>query len=61
MSKVTIVINTDNAAFEEDTSGELGRIFRELADEFANGDLRDNGRIYDINGNSVGTYDVVED
>jgi hypothetical protein len=61
MSSITIKFDTDNAAFEEDFNGNVSWILKRLSDDADNGDLRDNGNIYDINGNRVGTYDVVED
>jgi len=49
-----IRFETDNAAFEDTT--EIGRILREVAAQFDEG--RASGSIRDINGNTVGTYDL---
>lgn len=50
---MTITIKTDNAAFE-DKGVELARILRRLADamESTNGEY--NGKLIDVNGNTVG-------
>jgi hypothetical protein len=50
---LTITINTDNAAFEDDMRGELARILRKLAKDFEQGN--NPTTIRDINGNTVGT------
>ena len=60
----TLNIKTDNAAFqgyEEDAPGELracqmevARILRAVADQIE--ELSWRGTLFDINGNSVGTY-----
>jgi len=61
--KLTIEINLDNAAFEDDPS-ETARILRHIAtvvdgglDEYAPGDR---GKIGDINGNAVGFWKVTD-
>lgn len=51
-----IVINMDNAAFEDHPHIELARILRELATMAESGDYARTPR--DINGNAVGTFDV---
>jgi len=55
---LTIKVKTDNAAFEDDNLGpELARILRALAARVEEADgSDDNGLIFDINGNSVGTW-----
>ena len=48
-----LVIDTDNAAFEDSPTGEIARILRQMADDIEEtGDVR-NPR--DYNGNQVGT------
>jgi hypothetical protein len=59
--KVTIEIETGNAAFDEGDSGyEVARILRKLANEFENYDPATlGGRIlFDYNGNKVGGVKV---
>ena len=54
MSNVTIVIDTDNAAFDDGNSGyELARILRMLANAYEDGYAEDK-RLLDVNGNTVG-------
>jgi hypothetical protein len=53
MNKITIVINTVNAAFEDMPEYEVVRILRELADKLETG--RQPDYILDINGNNVGS------
>jgi hypothetical protein len=58
MKKVTITINTENAAFEEDNCGiELARILRCIANSFENVDIAD-CPIFDINDNKCGKITV---
>jgi hypothetical protein len=56
---ITITINTDNAAFEDDPD-EFGRILRHLADmgQRGNYDAMDGKRIMDANGNKVGQVTI---
>ena len=64
---ITITINTDNAAFEDDPSSEVARILRQLIDRLTRGaaadDLQeaDGIKLRDINGNMVGSVSVEED
>jgi len=58
---ITITINTDNAAFEDDRGAEVARILTKLARY-----IRDNGpeyahcrRLMDANGNAVGTVEAI--
>ena len=53
-----ININLDNAAFEDE--GEISRILRKLADKISYDGSIDSGKIIDINGNSVGTWEITE-
>ena len=59
MARLTITINTDNAAFERDAFEEVSRILRELSDELKHRSIPT--KVRDINGNTVGTVRVSED
>ena len=48
----TIIIDTDNAAFEGNAGAEVARILRVLAEKVDDG--LNNVSLYDINGNKVG-------
>lgn len=51
--------DTGNAAFTDgNASAECVRILRETADKLEAG--KDHGKVYDINGNPVGTWDFCE-
>lgn len=59
--KITITINTDNAAFEDESGSEVARILRELCNEIEGRDIlgNDDGtNLRDINGNRVGVMEV---
>lgn len=60
---LTVNIETGNAAFhdeEGEPSGhEAARILRELADRLEAGDT--SGKVRDINGNTVGSFELAED
>lgn len=63
MTKITIEINCDNAAFEDNPPEEVARILSRLvcALEDADSDALpefDGDVLYDSNGNRVGTVDV---
>ena len=51
-------ISTDNAAFHDDTdpSAEVSRILGRLAARLGELTEADKGKLYDINGNTVGTW-----
>ncbi len=51
---ITIKIKTDNDAFREDFGGEVARILRDIADDFANNGSSQTS-YNDINGNKVAT------
>jgi hypothetical protein len=58
---LTITIEMDNAAFEEEGSGnEVGRILRCVAGRLTDDDVtEDTGfNLFDINGNKVGSVEV---
>ena len=64
MSKFTVTITTDNAAFADDDLGpELARILRRLADTLASCSRADIDayNLRDINGNRVGAADFYDD
>lgn len=54
-----VEIETGNAAFEDDRNMELARILRQIAERLENGE--DAGRVLDINGNKVGSFEMEED
>ena len=53
-----IEIKTDNAAFGHDPSIEVGRILRELADNITQPGADPERKLYDVNGNHVGSAHV---
>jgi hypothetical protein len=59
MSKITISIETENAAFEENPEAEVISILRKLADWFYDNGLQARN-VLDSNGNKVGKVRVVE-
>jgi hypothetical protein len=59
MTVTVTITNTDNAAFgddETDARAEAARIIRKAAEAIEQGS--DRGRLRDINGNSVGSFEV---
>jgi hypothetical protein len=66
--KITITINTDNAAFDLDNAAlqqegsmlEVARILETLARRFSAGNWPMEGPIRDINGNTVGDVRIEE-
>lgn len=54
MERITITIDTDNAAFEGEPAYEIARILRKLADQFETEGVPPE-KIYDLNGNACGT------
>lgn len=54
MSTFDIRIETTSAAFDDDASGELDRILRDVADRVSAGHA--DGVVKDVNGNTVGRY-----
>ena len=53
---LTITFETENAAFEGDKLREIAKMVRQVAEKIEAG--RDSGKIMDVNGNSIGTFDV---
>lgn len=61
---LTVTIETGNAAFHDDESGEpsgheAARILRELADRLEAGAT--DGKVRDYNGNTVGSFELTAD
>ncbi len=56
--KVSIEINCDNAAFEDDRAGEISRILKDLSKQFEE-QTNPYKKIYDVNGNPVGHCDII--
>jgi hypothetical protein len=56
---LTITLDTNNAAFDDNVPQETARILRALADQIESGvgSERDRGSLLDINGNPVGLWD----
>ena len=59
---ITITLNTDNAAFEDDPGAEVARILKRLAGELEGVtlDAGDYAKLLDSNGNTVGRYAVTK-
>jgi hypothetical protein len=56
--QLTITIECDNAAFDDDFDGEIARILATLVSRLTWGGLQREGeRIKDSNGNTVGRYE----
>ena len=58
MAKFTIIIDTENAAFEDTPNEELARIIREVAQHLDRGYT--SGGVRDVNGNRVGSFEFDE-
>lgn len=56
--KAKITIEMDNAEFEDGYEVALARILRELAQDVEDGTKRNGGKLYDINGNHVGSFSI---
>jgi hypothetical protein len=56
---LTITLETDNAAFEDQCPAEVARILHDLAARIENGlgSGQERGALLDINGNRVGSWD----
>lgn len=62
MTTATITIEMDNAAFEDvGPATELGRILRKLANDIEDGLLPESIKLYDYNGNKVGSFEIDND
>ncbi len=60
MERITIVIETGNAAFDDSPASEIARILRELAEKFEQYGGRQFEKLYDVNGNRCGSIDIRE-
>lgn len=58
--RLTITIETGNAAFQDDPSRELARILRAQADLIESGMATDETPLRDVNGNRVGVCIIEE-
>lgn len=58
--KLTIDMNLDNEAFQDDFNGasEIGRILARIPQDVANGETEGNCR--DVNGNTVGHWQITK-
>lgn len=56
MANITIKLNTDNAAFDDNGSEELEYVLKQAANIIESGDFSKS--IRDTNGNKVGTVEV---
>ena len=59
MSKITIIIHTDNDAFQDDPYSQIADILESIAHNARDGDDF-NDYVYDVNGNKCGTIKVSE-
>jgi hypothetical protein len=57
---ITITIQTDNAAFEDDPGREVARILRSVAGKFSNGLDYNGKKLLDENGNKVGRLEIMD-
>jgi uncharacterized protein YuzE len=56
--KITITINTENAAFEYNTEAEVATILRQIVEKIAKGEDVDGEKTIDSNGNVVGQVSI---
>lgn len=57
MERITIEIETVNAAFDDEPASEIARILRQLADRFEQCGLP-LSKLYDVNGNACGRVNI---
>ena len=57
---ITITLNTDNAAFEDDPGAEVARILDDLKQKIGRWGIPDDMKLIDSNGNTVGKCEVSE-
>ena len=55
----TVTIETDNEAFSRNKGREVARILRRIAERLERGE--DSGKAMDLNGNSVGKFELAGD
>ena len=60
---ITITFSTANSAFEDDPHAEISSILESIAQNFIEGEYESNEhrKIYDSNGNSIGTLIIKEE
>lgn len=58
MKRITISLETGNAAFDGGPGAEVARILQALAQRFADGAADDGDGLRDVNGNTVGTVKI---
>ena len=58
MESITITIETGDAAFDDEPATEIARILHKLADEFEQYGRSQFSKLYDFNGNAVGTVTI---
>ena len=61
MKEITIRIETENAAFEDQEYEEVSRILQEIIDSNYLLKTKDKRKLYDINGNPVGELIIKEE
>lgn len=60
MTTLNLILNMDNASFQEDRAGELQRIFRGVQAVLDVTD-HDSGALFDANGNRTGYWTITHD
>lgn len=58
MERITITIETGNAAFEDEPATEIARILRDIAARFEAGSAFGGVQVRDINGNTCGGIEI---
>jgi len=61
MANITITINTDNAAFEDDPWGEVAYILESIAENMTDEQGLTRSPLIDRNGNKCGSVSIQED
>jgi hypothetical protein len=56
MTRIKVEFETVNAAFDNYARGVSAHMLRQIADKLENG--ADGGKVRDVNGNTVGTWEV---
>lgn len=58
MENITITIDTENAAFDDEPATEIARLLRYIAGNLENFGIPQSGSLYDINGNICGAVTI---
>lgn len=58
MKKLTITINTENAAFNDDLEAEIIRILKKICENITLFDITENHEVFGSNGNYVGDVTI---